>query len=1271
MIPFLSSTLLDLVKEREAVLTALRKKRFVTQAMEDFLAMPFRPSETALANLRLSDVVVLVIGFKAGSLVPDGSGSTYTSAEYHETLRTEKEPLVFIKIEKEPGQDLGGWKNQEADPIKKVALDKFKNEVSSRWTPAYFDSPDKLALEVVLALDAWEEKGRPGARKTFASTAEFFKGKNPPGLFQLLDFNTTLLGRNKQLRLLNEFADDPAQRVCIMSGRGGIGKSKILHDWATERGNEVLFLKDEPLWLDDPEKEVPIDSRILVVDDAHRQASVNQVLQLMQDTAGRRNLKLVLSTRPGSAAHLVQQVGRRIDRLRMTELPELSDLSQDESRSLAKQVLEPDFEAYASHLAEIASNSPLVIVAGGRLISSCRIDPSTLTTLPDFRSTIFNHLLDDLELKGPQFPIDPPLPVLYLVSALGPVEMESPDFQNSAQEMLNRPIDDILRTVDELATVGIVTARPKPVRIIPDVLSDYLLEEHSISSQNVSSRYADRVYKHFGAHSLKNLMRNLAELDWRRGRSVDVTLRLLDGIWSDIHARFRSGDEYIRHTILEDLAGAAIYQPDHVIAMVRFAIDNPVIVDAQSNGSFFRVGQEHVLSALPPLLEATAHHPEWRRESVDILWDLTDSRVERGGASKAAENVLKRLSAWHRYGDPSLNFSMLLQAIRLMRRPDALSASFTLFDLISELLEREGQFNEWQDERTMSFGGFGLNYVAVGPIRQNAIDYLEFALYQAEEVAIRAISQLESLLHNFLNRVARSSTVHELEWQQQERERCMEILRARFAQPATSVLNARFFDAFRSVTAINCPEYVRTAAAAILATARLDDTVLLVDAICTADHELPILSTEFSEARWEEPITEVMQKGRASLERLAQDASAQARFTIDQTRACLDLHLKTGGFHRFVLTFRDRPDFLEELTDRLSENAPAGEMIGQLSSVLAALHVSCPAAFRERALAALAAGATQVIHAAANSLRVFEGATEQDVSVINAYAGYPDPVAKRGAIFAIAYMGKFGLRQGLKDAALSVRTEGDKSVAADLADAFGPYGVPLTMLTREEASLIAAEFLRVPDWEYDQGAIPRFLSRFVALFPDEIFDLLLNRIDLTTQARASNEAGFRTFGLVYHDISFGGLLPEKRLTLGRDCLIRLISAESADELASLFWDVAGFDDNALNLILEVAPSVGTQGVPNLCVLIDRAIPRLAFSNTTFVKALLRQFAGEDRKRLVDALAYQAHRLSGGGVYAGSPEDFMATKQQQFVGNFAALPDDPDLEDLFRKIRLFT
>jgi hypothetical protein len=326
--PFLSSTFLDLVDERESVLEALRKKRMSTLAMEDFLATPSTPLATALDHLRESDVMILVIGFKAGTLLPDGSGSTYTSAEYDELIRLRKEPLVFIKQTKREEQNPSSWRNEEEDPQKRAALEDFKARVCEKWTPDYFTTPEGLALAVILALDQWEARGRPGARKTFASTPEYFDGKNPAGHFQILDFGTTLLGREEQICALNDFADGHTHRVCILSGRGGIGKSKILHDWANSTPEKAVFLKDEPLWDEDSEKEIPITCKIVIVDDAHRQETFVKVLQLLQDTVAHRNLKLIVSTRPGSATLLSQQVVRKIDASQVIQLPELQGAQQ-------------------------------------------------------------------------------------------------------------------------------------------------------------------------------------------------------------------------------------------------------------------------------------------------------------------------------------------------------------------------------------------------------------------------------------------------------------------------------------------------------------------------------------------------------------------------------------------------------------------------------------------------------------------------------------------------------------------------------------------------------------------------------------------------------------------------------------------------------------------------------------------------------------------------------------------------------------------------------
>ncbi len=358
------------------------------------------------------------------------------------------------------------------------------------------------------------------------------------------------------------------------------------------------------------------------------------------------------------------------------------------------------------------------------------------------------------------------------------------------------------------------------------------------------------------------------------------------------------------------------------------------------------------------------------------------------------------------------------------------------------------------------------------------------------------------------------------------------------------------------------------------------------------------------------------------------------------------------------------------MADDIIRDEEIKQLSGQLASVLNAIHTSRPEIFRQRALAAIDAGASEVIRAAANNLRVFSGATEEDIAVIQAYAGYADPVAKLGAIFAITYMGKFtDLLPALKEAVLSVRTEGDSRVAAELADAFGSYGVPLTNLTRDEAAGLVKEFALVRDWHYDQGAIPRFLNHFVSLFPDEMFDVLTERIGRNSAARAANLPGLRTFGIVHGDVSFSNVPTEKRMELAAKVLCQALMPGAGEEASDLFWDVAGIDDRAFDLILRDAHGMSEDSVTQLVALLDKAPPRLAFSKLQFVKDLVRSFHGGARQKLIDIIAYQSYRR-GGGVFAGDPKEMMAREQQSFRDAVDALAAGPELDDLLLAMRRF-
>ena len=62
---------------------------------------------------------------------------------------------------------------------------------------------------------------------SFLTPDEFFQSfLNTSALF---NHTWQLVGRSDHLRQVHEFVESPEQKVAILVGRGGIGKSKILH----------------------------------------------------------------------------------------------------------------------------------------------------------------------------------------------------------------------------------------------------------------------------------------------------------------------------------------------------------------------------------------------------------------------------------------------------------------------------------------------------------------------------------------------------------------------------------------------------------------------------------------------------------------------------------------------------------------------------------------------------------------------------------------------------------------------------------------------------------------------------------------------------------------------------------------------------------------------------------------------------------------------------------------------------------------------------------
>jgi hypothetical protein len=144
---FICGTFADLKEERLAVLEVAEALRVKYDAMEYFGARDSRPLEVCLDEVRRSDLLVVIVGHRYGSIAP-GIDISFSQAEYQLGVQLNKPCYVFMASDDVPLPP----RDTEQDPEKLRKLQAWKRALAERHTVAYFSSPRELATRVVAAL---------------------------------------------------------------------------------------------------------------------------------------------------------------------------------------------------------------------------------------------------------------------------------------------------------------------------------------------------------------------------------------------------------------------------------------------------------------------------------------------------------------------------------------------------------------------------------------------------------------------------------------------------------------------------------------------------------------------------------------------------------------------------------------------------------------------------------------------------------------------------------------------------------------------------------------------------------------------------------------------------------------------------------------------------------------------------------------------------------------------------------------------------------------
>jgi len=143
---FVSSTYVDMKEYRDAVIKGLQSKAGVINAQEFFGSRDKKPLETCLEELERSQVFVMFLGPRYGS-VDSGTGKSFVEREYERAGELKLPRFAYIIDEDQPF------------PVKFVSvgedaskLQAFMRRVGSELTVSPFTSPEDLAQKVYVDL---------------------------------------------------------------------------------------------------------------------------------------------------------------------------------------------------------------------------------------------------------------------------------------------------------------------------------------------------------------------------------------------------------------------------------------------------------------------------------------------------------------------------------------------------------------------------------------------------------------------------------------------------------------------------------------------------------------------------------------------------------------------------------------------------------------------------------------------------------------------------------------------------------------------------------------------------------------------------------------------------------------------------------------------------------------------------------------------------------------------------------------------------------------
>ena len=911
-------------------------------------------------------------------------------------------------------------------------------------------------------------------------------------------FNHTwkLEGRNEELKSLNEFVSLQDKQVAILSGRGGIGKTRLLYEFAKtfEHSNFLLWFVEEGQSVT-PENvdNLSLHPCIIVLDDAHkleREKDLQTLLVIIRERARNHQpeIKLLLSSRPYALDRLkltLRQGG--VSSSQVEIINELKDLKMSESKALSLQALGKDYAHFAELLAKVTKDCPLVTVVGGRLLATKGIPLYLLERDEDFQYEVLNQFENDL-VKSISNNIEPKISkkILELIAAISPIHLMEEQFQEAALEFLNIDRAELLSYIGTLENGGILLRRGDGLRITPDVLSDHILHKACLTDQGETTGYAKQVFDRFRQICPSQLLSNLAELDWRIQSKTGLRSDLMNDIWQQIRDEFQEESHFGRWQLLGILENSAYNQPEQTLDLVKFAIRNPAkSIEKEFSSSLDT--HEAVVKKSAKLLHNIGYTIDYLPECCDILWKLAKNNKET--LSLDAEHPLKiliKLAQYDLYKPLEFHQIVLDFAIHWFKKTQSYDDVNSLLDIVDQFLEKDFDAN-YIEGWTAYFRKFPVSSEVTQNIRNQSLELITSCLNSDDiKIVLRA---LESLKKALKNTTRQSPEDFSKEWGS-EQVKIVEIIAQFIHHNKNWLLCIEVIEMLRHSAYYSCIDSVKEKAQTVINS--IKDT-----------YEVKLAMVLLHKYDWTEPnYTELFKKiprivAKEFLQRYpnATDGVQVLNDKLEEIRECNFLSFQLSPYDLLEAIAEFNIGYAASMCEILVQN-PDFLLSSQLTPLLSRVKLDNPdlaimltqqALEKENFYLSIAVARTYLCRGWTKQIR------ENDLDFIKMLLNHLDFRIRATAIMSLKELG-FVQPQTTLSFALAVNLEDSQELASELCQLFYPvYGINPDILTKDCFKKLLNKLEKTIN--IDDYWIQEFLAYASKRFPNLVIQMILKRIE--------------------------------------------------------------------------------------------------------------------------------------------------------------------------------